>query len=93
MLPLRTLKKRLNLSFVKYTPGSYMLEELLSDNNALIFYSGPSVLEIFNSLLLHLRSSVDQRLSNMGAMTQIAQKQYSDEMLFEEAIIDTIGEE
>lgn len=52
---------------------------------------GPSVLEIFNSLLLHLRSSVDQRLSNMGAMTQIAQKQYSDEMLFEEAIIDTIG--
>ncbi|XP_072018002.1 protein EFR3 homolog B-like [Amphiura filiformis] len=53
---------------------------------------GPSVLEIFNSLLRHLRSSVDQRLSNQNGEQRSSQMMmYSEEMLFEEGIIDTIG--
>ena len=61
---------------------------------------GPSVLEIFNTLLRHLRSSVDERLSGGQAMSgsqsasDLQQLKFdeNEEILFEEAIIDTIGE-
>ncbi|XP_041483898.1 protein EFR3 homolog B-like isoform X1 [Lytechinus variegatus] len=57
---------------------------------------GTSVLEVFNTLLRHLRSSVDKRLSghtpspkpNRQAKQDVDERQ---EALFEEAIIDTIG--
>ncbi|XP_033644947.1 protein EFR3 homolog B-like isoform X2 [Asterias rubens] len=60
---------------------------------------GPSVLEIFNTLLRHLRSSVDERLSGGQAMSgsqsasDLQQLKFdeNEEILFEEAIIDTIG--
>ncbi|XP_030839333.1 protein EFR3 homolog B isoform X2 [Strongylocentrotus purpuratus] len=59
---------------------------------------GTSVLEVFNTLLRHLRSSVEKRLSGGGhtpspkpnrQVTQDVDER--EEALFEEAIIDTIG--
>ncbi len=63
---------------------------------------GPSVLEIFNTLLRHLRMSVDERLSGGQALSgsqsassssQLTKQKFDEheEILFEEAIIDTIG--
>ncbi|XP_077991157.1 protein EFR3 homolog B-like isoform X1 [Glandiceps talaboti] len=56
---------------------------------------GPSVLEVFNTLLRHLRLSVDARLTERRASkTPIKRASYSDEeqhTMFEEAIIITIG--
>ncbi|XP_022089730.1 protein EFR3 homolog B-like isoform X2 [Acanthaster planci] len=66
---------------------------------------GPSVLEIFNTLLRHLRLSVDERLSGgqasatsssaerSAASAKKTKKKFdeNEEILFEEAIIDTIG--
>lgn len=45
---------------------------------------GPSVLEVFNTLLRHLRVSVDTESDNPQRM--------NDEKNFQEAIINTIGE-
>ncbi|XP_070195373.1 protein EFR3 homolog B-like [Littorina saxatilis] len=45
---------------------------------------GPSVLEVFNNLLRHLRISVDNKGKN--------QAQYSAEVKFQDAIVNTIGE-
>ncbi|XP_072170342.1 protein EFR3 homolog B-like [Diadema setosum] len=58
---------------------------------------GTSVLEVFNTLLRHLRASVEQRLSG-GQRTpspkptrQVPNFDEREEALFEEAIIDTMG--
>jgi len=63
---------------------------------------GPSVLDVFNTLLRHLRISVDgdltpsrgSRLSSGGATTTTAsgEKGAMDERRFQESIINTIGE-
>ncbi|XP_033122897.1 protein EFR3 homolog B-like [Anneissia japonica] len=61
---------------------------------------GPSILEVFNTLLRHLRLSVDQRMSGGNqSVISVSSKQTLDrqgyneneEIVFEEAIIDTIG--
>ena len=46
-------------------------------------FSGPSVLEVFNTLLRHLRVSVDYKHSDPQRM--------NDEKNFQEAVINTIG--
>ena len=57
---------------------------------------GSSVLEIFNSLLRHLRTSVDMRHSGgkVSAGHSKVARNYNEkgEIEFEEAIIDTMGE-
>ncbi|KAJ8039272.1 Protein EFR3-like B [Holothuria leucospilota] len=56
---------------------------------------GSSVLEIFNSLLRHLRMSVDMRLSggkgNTSQTKAVSNYNEKGEIEFEEAIIDTMG--
>ncbi|KAJ8306182.1 hypothetical protein KUTeg_016727 [Tegillarca granosa] len=47
-------------------------------------FAGPSVLDVFNSLLKHLRISVDNKSSE--------ENQRNKEKKFEEAVINTIGE-
>ena len=47
-------------------------------------FAGPSVLEVFNNLLRHLRISVDSKGSN--------QAQSVGEIKFQDAIVNTIGE-
>lgn len=46
-------------------------------------FTGPSVLEVFNNLLRHLRISVDNRSSNQALHTA--------EVRFQDAIVNTIG--
>ena len=47
------------------------------------FVAGPSVLEVFNTLLRHLRVSVDNKHSDP--------QRIDDEKNFQEAVINTIG--
>ena len=50
----------------------------------LVFVPGPSVLDVFNTLLKHLRVSVDADPRGVA---------YNDEKNFQEAVINTIGEQ
>ena len=50
----------------------------------LLIFAGPSVLEVFNNLLRHLRISLDRKSEN--------QERRTAEKIFEEAIINTIGQ-
>ena len=50
-----------------------------------LFLTGPSVLEVFNTLLRHLRVSVDYKHSDPQRM--------NDEKNFQEAVINTIGKQ
>ncbi|XP_043922180.1 protein EFR3 homolog A [Protopterus annectens] len=56
---------------------------------------GPTVLEVFNTLLKHLRMSVDfelsDRRSSSGSATVNANSKESDERIVQNAIIQTIG--
>ncbi|XP_077869878.1 protein EFR3 homolog B-like [Saccoglossus kowalevskii] len=57
---------------------------------------GPSVLEVFNTLLRHLRLSVDTRVSERSALKASIKKRIShfdeqQQTMFEEAIINTMG--
>ncbi|XP_037131173.1 protein EFR3 homolog A isoform X2 [Syngnathus acus] len=57
---------------------------------------GPTVLEVFNTLLKHLRMSVDLELGegsrrNSGASTSSGRSKESDERIVQNAIIQTIG--
>ena len=49
-----------------------------------VLYKGPSVLEVFNTLLRHLRLSVENAPSS-GARAH-------DERNFQEAIVNTVGQ-
>uniref|UniRef100_A0A8C9G3R0 EFR3 homolog A n=1 Tax=Pavo cristatus TaxID=9049 RepID=A0A8C9G3R0_PAVCR len=57
---------------------------------------GPTVLEVFNTLLKHLRISVDfelgDRRSSAGSATFSTSSKESDERIVQNAIIQTIGE-
>ncbi len=55
----------------------------LSYVSYIFLYTGPSVLEVFNTLLRHLRVSVDNKHNDPHKM--------QDEKNFQEAIINTIG--
>ena len=55
----------------------------ISSNNAI----GPAVLEVFNTLLRHLRVSVDARFSAKKANKAMA----DDEAKFEESLVSTVG--
>ncbi|XP_078711912.1 protein EFR3 homolog B-like isoform X1 [Lampetra fluviatilis] len=54
---------------------------------------GPAVLEVFNSLLKHLRLSVDQELrwSNVGGQDDSAMDGASAEAMFQDSVVKTIG--
>ena len=58
--------------------------------------AGPTVLEVFNTLLKHLRMSVDFELGetsrrNSGSSVSSARGKESEERIVQNAIIQTIG--
>lgn len=61
-----------------------------------MLFPGPTVLEVFNTLLKHLRISVDfelsDRRSSAGSATFSTSSKESDERIVQNAIIQTIGE-
>ena len=59
-----------------------ILLNLISPNG--VCAAGPSVLEVFNNLLRHLRISIDRKSTDV--------KQRNEEIKFEEAVVNTIGE-
>ena len=58
-------------------------EKNLKPSQSMFDFPGPSVLEVFNTLLRHLRVSVDYKYSDPQRM--------NDEKNFQEAVINTIG--
>lgn len=65
-------------------------------NHCYLLFPGPTVLEVFNTLLKHLRISVDlelgDRRSSAGSATLSTSSKESDERIVQNAIIQTIGE-
>lgn len=61
-----------------------------------MLFPGPAVLEVFNTLLKHLRISVDfelgDRRSSAGSANFSTASKESDERIVQNAIIQTIGE-
>lgn len=61
-----------------------------------VLFPGPTVLEVFNTLLKHLRISVDfelgDRRSSAGSATFSTSSKENDERIVQNAIIQTIGE-
>jgi len=53
--------------------------------------SGPTVLEVFNTLLKHLRMSVDLELGEDGRRNSSSSGKESEERIVQNAIIQTIG--
>ena len=52
--------------------------------SSVLFFKGPSVLEVFHALLRHLRVSIEAE----GSMTHLVKEEEN----FQEAIINTIGQ-
>lgn len=65
-------------------------------NHCYLSFPGPTVLEVFNTLLKHLRISVDFELSDKHSsaesVTLSTSSKENDERIVQNAIIQTIGE-
>lgn len=78
--------------YVKYNPTTSTYRLWYLDNPLYVCTVGPTVLEVFNTLLRQLRQSVDYQLTGYYDNTVKCRTTSTEEKTLQDAVIKTIGQ-